>query len=108
VLPVVSIAFVLAASDRGLNYSLQQVTKESLYVPLTDEQKYKAKVFIDVFVDRAAKALSSVALLGIIAWSGTSVQLCLLAALAALARGSSPPMCSGAPSRRRSCLAMPS
>jgi ATP:ADP antiporter, AAA family len=85
VLPVVSLAIVLAASDRGLNYSLQQVTKESLYVPLTDVQKYKAKAFIDVFVDRAAKALSSLALLGIIAWSGLSVQLCLAAALASLA-----------------------
>jgi AAA family ATP:ADP antiporter len=85
VLPVVSLAVVLAASDRGLNYSLQQVTKESLYVPLNDAQKYKAKAFIDVFVDRAAKALSSVALLLIIGWSGVSVPLCLGVALAALA-----------------------
>ncbi|MEY4549054.1 MAG: hypothetical protein RL685_5249 [Pseudomonadota bacterium] len=82
--PVISIAIVLAACDRGLNYSLQQVTKESLYVPLSDTQKYKAKAFIDVFVDRAAKALSSVALIGIIAWSGTSVPLCLGAALTSL------------------------
>ena len=84
-LPTVSLAIVLAASDRGLNYSLQQVTKESLYVPLTDAQKYKAKAFIDVFVDRAAKALSSVALLVMIAWSGVSVGACLGVALVALA-----------------------
>jgi AAA family ATP:ADP antiporter len=83
-LPVVSLAVVAAASDRGLNYSLQQVTKESLYVPLSDMQKYKAKAFIDVFVDRAAKALSSVALLAIIGWSGISVPMCLGVALAAL------------------------
>lgn len=82
--PVIAAAIVLAACDRGLNYSLQQVTKESLYVPLSDAQKYKAKAFIDVFVDRAAKALSSVALLGIVAWSGLSIQLCLLAALVSL------------------------
>jgi ATP:ADP antiporter, AAA family len=82
--PAIVAAIVLAACDRGLNYSLQQVTKESMYVPLGDAQKYKAKAFIDVFVDRAAKALSSLALLGIMAWSGMSVRLCLLAALVSL------------------------
>jgi ATP:ADP antiporter, AAA family len=84
VFPVVPLAIALAASDRGLNYSLQQVTKESLYVPLTDVQRYKAKAFIDVFVDRAAKALSSVPLLGIIALWGVSLWACLALAFGAL------------------------
>jgi AAA family ATP:ADP antiporter len=83
-LPVVAMAIVLAASDRGLNYSLQQVTKESLYVPLTDSQRYKAKAFIDVFVDRAAKALSSVPVLASIALWGVSIWACLGIALASL------------------------
>jgi AAA family ATP:ADP antiporter len=82
--PVVAMAIVLAASDRGLNYSLQQAVKESLYVPLPDVQKYKAKAFIDVFVDRAGKALSSVALLTIIAVGGVSIAACIALALAAL------------------------
>lgn len=82
--PVVAMAIVLAASDRGLNYSLQQVAKESLYVPLNDAQKYKAKAFIDVVIDRAGKALSSVALLLIIALQGVSITACLVLALAAL------------------------
>jgi ATP:ADP antiporter, AAA family len=84
VLPIVGMAIVLAASDRGLNYSLQQVTKETLYVPLSDLQRYKAKAFIDVFVDRAAKALSSVAVLVIIGLAGVSIAACLAVALAAL------------------------
>ena len=84
IFPVVAMAVVLAASDRGLNYSLQQVAKESLYVPLTDSQKYKAKAFIDVVVDRAGKALSSVALLVIIALQGVSIAACVVLALAAL------------------------
>lgn len=83
-LPVVAMAIVLAASDRGLNYSLQQAVKESLYVPLPDVQKYKAKAFIDVFVDRAGKALSSVALLAIIAVGGVSIGACIVVALVAL------------------------
>lgn len=82
--PVVAMAIVLAASDRGLNYSLQQVAKESLYVPLNDAQKYKAKAFIDVVVDRAGKALSSVALLFIIAVQGVSIGTCVALAVAAL------------------------
>jgi AAA family ATP:ADP antiporter len=84
VFPVLSIAIVLAAGDRGLNYSLQQVTKETLYVPLSDAQKYKAKAFIDVFVDRAGKALSSVVLLVVIARRGVSLVACLVVALVAL------------------------
>jgi ATP:ADP antiporter, AAA family len=69
ILPVLATAFVMVTVDHGLNYSLHQSTRESLYVPLTDAQKYNAKAFIDMFVDRAAKAAASVALLGVIAMS---------------------------------------
>lgn len=83
-LPTVAIAILMSASDRGLNYSLQQVTKETLYVPLNDVQRYKAKAFIDMFIDRAAKALSSVALLAVIASVGVSITASLALALASL------------------------
>jgi ATP/ADP translocase len=43
ILPIATLAIVVAASDRGLNYSLQQVTRETLYVPLDDVERYKAK-----------------------------------------------------------------
>ncbi len=68
--PVVAAAMFLAASDRGLNYSVHQATKESLYVPLSDAQKYKAKAFIDMLVDRAAKAMAAFALIAIIQTRG--------------------------------------
>lgn len=84
-MPVVAMAVFLSAADRGLNYSLQQATKETLYVPLTDAQKYKSKAFIDMFVDRAGKALSALALMAIIALDGTSISASLAVALAALA-----------------------
>lgn len=83
-LPLVPLAMLLAASDRGLNYSLQQVTKETLYVPLTDLERYKAKAFIDMFVDRGAKALSSVALLIMIGLVGVSIVATLGIAFLAL------------------------
>jgi AAA family ATP:ADP antiporter len=72
VLPVLATALVMGSVGRGLNYSVHQSTRESLYVPLSDDQRYKAKAFIDMFVDRAAKAGASVMLLVLIALAGSS------------------------------------
>lgn len=82
--PVVAAAMVLAASDRGLNYSLQQAVKESLYVPLTDAQKYKAKAFIDMFIDRLAKAGAAFALIALIAQWGAAARPSLVVSLASM------------------------
>lgn len=82
--PIVLVAVLLSVSDRGLNYSLQQATKETLYVPLGDAEKYKAKAFIDMLVDRAGKAISSVALMVMIAATGVSITISLAIALTAL------------------------
>ena len=76
-LPVLVTAMVLGVTDRGLNYSIQQSTWESLYVPLAAEQKYKAKAFIDMFVDRLAKAAAALVLVGLIAASGATVRVTL-------------------------------
>ena len=84
VVPIVGVAILLSAADRGLNYSLQQATKETLYVPLTDAQKYKGKAVIDMFVDRLGKALSAIALIAAVAWSGVSIPILLAVALAAI------------------------
>ncbi|HVY46008.1 MAG TPA: Npt1/Npt2 family nucleotide transporter [Minicystis sp.] len=84
VAPVVTLAMFLAAADRGLNYSVQQATKESLYVPLDDAQKYKSKAFIDMFIDRAAKALAAFALIAIILVAGESVTVSLATAMASM------------------------
>jgi AAA family ATP:ADP antiporter len=82
-IPVVGMAIVLSTADRGLNYSLQQATKETLYVPLTDVQKYKAKAVIDMFIDRFGKAISAVAL--IVATSVAGLSIAVLLAIAAVA-----------------------
>lgn len=84
VLPIVPLAIAVAASDRGLNYSLQQVTRETLYVPLGDVERYKAKAFIDMFVDRAAKAFGSLTLVVVMFFTGTSLLASLTLALGAL------------------------
>lgn len=82
--PVMVMAVVLSASDRGFNYSVQQATKETLYVPLGDAEKYKAKAFIDMLVDRAGKAFSSIALMVMIVAAGVSIEITLAIALIAI------------------------
>lgn len=82
VLPIVlsagSGAFVLAPtftviaatffSDAALGYSLNQTSKEVLYTPTDDAAKYQAKAFIDMFLMRLAKGLSSLIILGSMAF----------------------------------------
>jgi AAA family ATP:ADP antiporter len=57
---VPSLVFVVAmsASDNALNYSINQSAREALYTPTTREVKYKAKAFIDMFVQRFAKVIA--------------------------------------------------
>jgi len=82
--PVILWAVVMTAADRGLNYSLQQVTKETLYVPLDAVQKYKSKAAIDMVIDRAAKAAAALVLLAIVARAGLSTFGALVVALASV------------------------
>ena len=62
---------VIAATffgDAALGYSLNQTTKEVLYTPTDDATKYQAKAFIDMFLMRLAKAVSSLLILACMAW----------------------------------------
>lgn len=63
-------ATMMSASDNALNYSIQQSAKEALYVPTTRDEKYKAKAFIDMFVQRSAKLLAVGLNLAFAAWVG--------------------------------------
>lgn len=56
---------LLNTADNGFAYSINQSSKEALYVPTTRDQKYKAKAFIDMFVQRFAKVIAVVLSLGI-------------------------------------------
>ncbi|MFQ5605094.1 MAG: NTP/NDP exchange transporter [bacterium] len=58
VAPILWIGTTLNTADNGFSYSINQSAKESLYVPTTKDEKYKAKAFIDMFVQRFAKALA--------------------------------------------------
>ena len=58
-LPVLWIGSSMSIADNALNYSMNQSARESLYVP-TGVEKYQAKAFIDIFVQRSAKAVGVV------------------------------------------------
>ena len=56
-MPTLLFGSLLSVSDNGFSYSINQSSKEALYVPTTVREKYQAKAFIDMFVQRFAKAL---------------------------------------------------
>ena len=64
-LPMLAVGSLLNTLDNGFSYSINQSAKEALYVPTSSEEKYKAKAFIDMFVQRFAKAIAVFVSLGI-------------------------------------------
>jgi AAA family ATP:ADP antiporter len=64
-LPILVTGSALNTLDNGFSYSINQSAKEALYVPTTTDEKYKAKAFIDMFVQRFAKAVAVGVSLGI-------------------------------------------
>jgi AAA family ATP:ADP antiporter len=68
VVPVFAMAAATFFSDAALAYSLNQSAKEVLYTPTDAATKYQAKAFIDMFLMRLAKAISSLLILASLAW----------------------------------------
>ncbi|MEM1024716.1 MAG: Npt1/Npt2 family nucleotide transporter [Myxococcota bacterium] len=58
VAPIVLMGGALSASDNAFNYSINQSAREALYTVTSREEKYKAKAFIDMFIQRSAKAVA--------------------------------------------------
>ena len=58
--PTLEIAFWIMVIIKGLNYALNQPSKEQLYIPTKQETKYKVKAFIEMFGSRGSKATGSV------------------------------------------------
>ena len=58
IVPALWTGSLLNTADNAFSYSINQSAKEALYVPATREEKYKAKAFIDMFVQRFAKSVA--------------------------------------------------
>lgn len=52
-------AVIIKGGDKSLAHSLSQSVRELLYIPISPEIKYRAKVFIDMFVNKFAKGLGA-------------------------------------------------
>jgi AAA family ATP:ADP antiporter len=66
---VISFAYICIKS---CDFSLFAIIKEVLYIPLTPDEKFRAKSVIDVFAYRSAKALASLLILGLQAALGSA------------------------------------
>lgn len=56
-------ALILKTGENGFRYSLDQATRELLFLPIPSRSRVKAKAYIDVFVQRAAKGVAAILLL---------------------------------------------
>jgi len=56
-------ALIIKGTDKSLAHSLNQSVRELLYIPIPPEVKYKAKVFIDMFVNKFAKGIGALFIL---------------------------------------------
>jgi|JI10StandDraft_1071094.scaffolds.fasta_scaffold05900_8 AAA family ATP:ADP antiporter len=57
--PVFSVITYSFSVVKAFDYSIFNILKEMLYVPLKTDEKFKAKAIIDVFAYRSAKAVAS-------------------------------------------------
>ncbi|MFP4081207.1 MAG: Npt1/Npt2 family nucleotide transporter [Candidatus Aminicenantes bacterium] len=56
-------AVVIKGGDKSLAHSLSQSVRELLYIPVSPGVKYRAKVFIDMFINKFAKGFSALLIL---------------------------------------------
>jgi AAA family ATP:ADP antiporter len=61
--PFLFFAITIKGSDKSLSYSVNQSARELLYIPVSPEKKYKAKTFIDMFLNRFSKTGGAMILL---------------------------------------------
>ena len=64
-MPVLTAAALLTISDNAFSYSMNQTSRETLFVPTLPEVKYKARAFINMFVQRSGKGLAIIMALGL-------------------------------------------
>ena len=61
--PVLAAAIFLRISESSLRYSIEQSTRDLLYLPIPRLVMKKLKSFVDVFIQRAAKGAGSILIL---------------------------------------------
>ena len=54
-LPVLWTGALLTISDNSFNYSINQTARETLFMPTSADEQYKARAFSNMFVQRLGK-----------------------------------------------------
>lgn len=67
---VISFSYIII---KAFDFSLFGVIKEMLYIPMSMDEKFRAKSIIDVFAYRTSKALASLLILGAQFWIGSRI-----------------------------------
>lgn len=67
---MISFSFIFV---KAIDFSLFGVLREMLYIPLSLDEKYRAKAVIDVFAYRSSKAVVSLTVLGLQALTGAAI-----------------------------------
>ena len=67
IVPVLWAGALLTISDNSLSYSINQTSRETLFVPTSADVKYKARAFANMFVQRFGKGIAILMALGLTA-----------------------------------------
>lgn len=67
-LPGLGGVLFLKLADGSIRYSIEQSTRDVLYLPIPNQLMGKLKAFVDVFVQRLGKGLGSVLILALTVW----------------------------------------
>ncbi|MFS8562969.1 MAG: hypothetical protein LVR00_00985 [Rhabdochlamydiaceae bacterium] len=84
IFPVFSMVSYAYITIKAFDFSIFGILKEMLYIPLSREEKFQAKAFIDIFAYRSSKALASLLILAfqfvqapLSAFSGLLALICV-------------------------------
>ncbi|NLD39230.1 MAG: hypothetical protein GX654_20425 [Desulfatiglans sp.] len=67
VVPILWTYSLLYISDNAFSYSINQTARETLYVPMSADIKYKARAFANMFVQRTGKSAAILMTFGLTA-----------------------------------------
>ncbi len=82
--PLLGWALAVKGADKAFSYSIHQSSRELLYIPVAAERKYRAKIFIDMFLNRFSKTIGAGLLLLLFLLPGGHIRVVSAASAALL------------------------
>lgn len=79
--PGLAAALFLKSADGSMRYSVEQSTRDILYLPISTRIMSKLKMVVDVFIQRLAKGLGSLLILALTVWWAFGFQVLSYAAI---------------------------